>query len=171
MKLIFDFAAEKIAIEGDEPELVSLLTLARELAPSISSIEITTTKGASPRVENKHATAETPQESTNNGGTVSGKTLRQFARSLSLSSVAEKMAAIAYYVKRFEEKATFSPKEMTGWFGACGFEIPKAMPVAVFNAAKNNRFFSNVGYGQWKLDRPGENFVISKENEAETRTT
>lgn len=169
MKITFDLAAEQISIEGDEPDLVALLQVAREIAPKLASIAIKTSKS------DKKAVADMPGEAMRNvqaktdanGSSGSDKTLRQFARSLGLSNTAERIAAIAFYVKQFEEKPAFAPKEMATWFSQCGFEVPAQMNVAVHNAGKHQRFVENEGHGIWKITRAGENLVISKQNQAE----
>ena len=170
MKIVFDFAAERIAIEGNEPELVELLKVVRELAPSLSNISISTGKSGNRHVASGGGTAETqsrPPEKPSNGAVFTGQTLKQFARSLCLSNIAEKIAAIAYYVKHFEEKPTFAPKEMVAWFNTCGFEIPTQMATAIFNAGKHQRVVENNGHGSWQLTRAGENLVIGKQNQAD----
>ena len=50
MKVVFDVLAGRLAIEGDGPELIKVLEVARELAPAISQIQIVTSKPVQDRV-------------------------------------------------------------------------------------------------------------------------
>ena len=41
MRVLFDLSSGRIAIEGDGPELLKILQAARELAPHVTQIQIT----------------------------------------------------------------------------------------------------------------------------------
>ena len=124
MKLILDFAASRIGIEGDGEELLTVLRLAREIAPSLAHIEIHTAARAlevpkSPQKQGVSASHENRNIGSNGGGVSSGQTLRQFVRTLKLDSIPERIAAVAYYKKTYENVESFSPKEMSAWFSVC----------------------------------------------------
>jgi hypothetical protein len=165
MKLIIDFAASQITIEGDGPELVSVLQAARDVAPMISEIKLLT-GGPVPKREE----APEPQ---GGGGLAAGggsrknwKTMREFTRWLGLASIAERLTGIAYYVKIHEGKTTFTAKEMDGWFTLCGFEKPAQMSVALSDAKRKAGTMDGAGYGNWKLTTTGENLITRKVEEA-----
>lgn len=166
MKITFDFSAKRVAIDGDGPELVQVLTLVRDLAPTLPSISIETVGAGSPA----GTPAGTLPSGNGAGGATAGgsppSTMRQFVRSLALGSMSEKIAAIAFYQARHLQKPTFSPKEMGDLFTQCGLEKPAQMPVAVYDAKKKNGLVENASHGTWKLSTQGENFIIRKLEEA-----
>jgi hypothetical protein len=167
MKVLFDFSAGQIGIEGDGPELVQLLQLVHEIAPKLPAINILTTP---PKAGNgqtngagKHSLiADHPAPA-------NGTTMRQFVRSLSLGSVAERITAIAYYQKHHGQRDSVSPKEMADWFTHCGLQKPSQMPVAMFEAKKRCGYMENASHGLWKISTQGENFVTGKLEEAKSR--
>jgi hypothetical protein len=165
MKVVFDLAAQRISIEGNEPELVNLLKQARELAPALSHIEISTREksGQAPSSEASGITTITPQ----NGGQLSTQTMRQFVRGLGLTNVSERIAAIAYFAKHAGSKEIFSPKEMDGWFTVCGLQKPGQMSVAIYDAKRKYGYVESSAHGKWKVSTDGENLVITKQNKAE----
>lgn len=163
MKVVFDVLAGRLAIEGDGPELVKVLEVARELAPAISQIQIIT----SARDQEQPSAAEHQEP----GGMHAGSslrqstppaTMRQFARSLALRNSAERIAALAYYANKIEGKQSFSPKEMDGWFTMCGFQKPAQMPVALYDAKRKYGYVDNIGRAMWKVSNQGENLIIAK---------
>src|SRR5579863_1557531 len=179
MKIVFDFNAQQIGIEGDAPELSDLLTLVRDIAPKLPSISILTGPRHAPGPSlpaaggngnhNGAAAASINGGGTSNGGPATGlasQTLRQFVRSLSFTSISEKLTAIAFYQGKVGGRMTFSPKEMGDWFTQCGLEKPAQMAVAVYDAKKKNGFVENAGHGSWKLSTQGENLIIRKIEES-----
>lgn len=167
MKVVFDIAAGRLAIEGDGPELVKVLEIARELAPSISQIQIVTTRSPS-------KTPSSPDAIATNGASSAGrslvptvpKTLRQFGRSLSFNNISERIAAIAYYVNKIESRPSFSPKEMDGWFTMCGFKKPAQMHLALFDSKRKYGYAESVARGIWRISNQGENLIIRKIEES-----
>lgn len=174
MKLTLDLAASRIGIEGDGEELLTVLKLAREIAPSLAHIEIHTIAGRAPEVpKTPQKQGVSTQHDNRNGagnasGVSSGQTLRQFVRTLKLDSIPERIAAVAYYKKTYENVESFSPKEMAAWFSVCAFQKPSQMPVAIFNAAKNHDYVVSIGHAKWRLTTNGENLVIGKQNDNDT---
>ena len=165
MKITFDFSAKRVSINGDGPELVQILTLVRDLAPSLPSISIETVASE----ERPNAPSDgNASSAANPAGSGSGtpSTMRQFVRSLTLGSISEKVAAIAFYQLKHLQKTTFAPKEMSDWFTQCGLEKPGQMAVAVYDAKKKNGFVDNAGHGSWKISTQGENLIIRKLEEA-----
>jgi hypothetical protein len=169
MKVMIDISAGRLAIEGDGPDLIKVLEAARALAPNLSQIQIVTTSaesrpsGALLLKENGHEPS-TPQSAAT-------KTLRQFARSLTLDNASERIAAIAYYVNKLEGRQSFSPKELDGWFTMCGFQKPSQMPVALFDAKRKYGLMENTGRGTWRISNQGENMILRKIEEIAERGT
>jgi hypothetical protein len=168
MKLVFDFAAQQIGIEGDGPELLKLLQAARELAPELSHIQIATRGPGSAR-QASTAAVEQKIAGRNGHSDLVGQTMRQFVRSLPLDNAAERIAAIAYYVKTQEGRESFAPKEMSEWFTHCGLQKPAQMPVAIFDAKRKYGYLESGGHGKWRLTTGGENLVVGKQNQIEER--
>lgn len=161
MKVVFDVAAGRLAIEGDGPDLIKVLESARSLVPSISQIQIVTARPASPSPDG--ALAPTEDRSPANG---TPGTLRQFVRSLSLDNIAERIAAIAYYVNKIENRPSFAPKEMDGWFTMCGFQKPAQMPLALYDTKRKYGYADSVSRGSWRISNQGENLIIRKREES-----
>jgi hypothetical protein len=159
MKVVIDVTAGRLSIEGDGPDLIKVLTAARELAPTVSQISIVTSGDA--RRENA---SEQPREMTsaNHAQSVGPKTLRQFVRGLVLKNISERIAAIAYYINKIEGRQGFSPKEMDGWFTMCGFQKPSQMPVAMFDTKRKYGYTESTGRGTWHISNQGENLIIAK---------
>jgi len=167
MKVVFDVAAGRLAIEGDGPELVKVLEVARELAPNITQIQIVTSGGdrAQPS-EPQPQQSENPLDGPGSSQPATPGTLRQFARSLSLSNAPERIAAIAYYVNKIEGRHSFAPREMDGWFTMCGFQKPSQMPVALFDAKRKYGYVESVGRAMWRISTQGENLIARKMEDA-----
>lgn len=164
MKVVFDVSAGRLVIEGDGPELIKVLEVARELAPDISQIQIITSKDREPlndaqKLSGSSTVAAAPTPNTPG-------TLRQFARSLALDNIAEKIAAIAYYVNNVEKRPSFAPKEMDGWFTMCGFQKPAQMPLALYDTKRKYGYAESVSRGSWRISNQGENLIIRKTEES-----
>lgn len=162
MKVVFDILAGRLSIEGDGADLIKVLETARDLAPALSQIQLITGPRPSVAVDQVKRD-QAPNLST--GPQVSG-TLRQFVRSLALDNLAERIAAIAYYVNKIEGRPSFSPKEMDGWFTMCGFQKPAQMPLALFDTKRKYGYADSAARGIWKISNQGENLIIRKIEEA-----
>jgi hypothetical protein len=162
VKVLFDIGAGRIAIEGDGPELIKILEAARTLAPHVSQIQINAgAREAQSLEENRQ------ERSLATGPSVVPKTMRQFARSLTLDNTAERIAALAYYANKIENKPTFSPKEIDGWFTMCGFQKPAQMPLALYDTKRKYGYAENTSRGAWRISNQGENLIIRKLEERE----
>jgi hypothetical protein len=141
--------------------LVAVLQAAREIAPKISEIKLLTSSAAPVR------TVEEPGGSNGNGvGRKDFKTMREFARGLGVSSIAERLAAMAYYAKVHDGKQTFTAKELDDWFTRCGFEKPAQMNVALSDAKRKAGTVESSSYGYYKITTSGENLIMRKIEEA-----
>jgi len=169
MKVVIDIPAGRLAIEGDGPDLIKVLEVARALAPNLNQIQIVTS------AETKAPPSANDSRDFRDTGTApagTNKTLRQFARSLSLVNTAERIAAIAYYVNKIEGRQSVSPKELDGYFTMCGFQKPSQMPVAVFDTKRKYGYMDNSGgRGSWRISNQGENLILAKIEEATERST
>lgn len=171
MKITFDFSRKQVGIEGDGPELVALLQLVRDAAPRFTEIRIVTESNSVPPPDPVHPRngSEGDQEKLTKQRVQGWQTLREFARSLAPSNMAERIAVIGFYVAKYEGKPSFSPKDMGEWFGVCGFEKPSQMAVAIFDSKRKYGYLENVGHGDWRLTSAGENVVIRKIEENGSR--
>jgi len=178
MKVTFDLAARQISIDGDGPELLKLLETVRAVAPQLPNIQIATKgelhappalyTGTGPGTGTGVGMVNQDYSPPSIGALQSGQTVRQFVRGLPLDNAAERIAAIAYYIKTHEGRNDFSPKEMDSWFSICGLQKPAQMGVAIFDTKRKYGYIDNGnGRGQWRLTIGGENLVIGKLNQAE----
>ena len=165
MQITFDFAAKRIVLDGPEADLLSLIEAVRTIAPKLPQLTVNTVVPAA----TGHTSAAGSPATGNAGGNEDRRapngnaTMREFARGLAPGTHSERIATIAYFMKHHEQKETFSPKEMDASYLACGFQKPSKMPIALSDA-KKIRYVANSGYGQWRIDRDGENWVIGKIN-------
>jgi len=169
MKLTFDFDRRQIVIDGDAPQMVDILQAARELAPHLSQIQLNIA-GASPAgalAGSSEIKAAATATASNGSAAATGQTMKQFVRQLHLANHYERIAAVAYYAKLYENRQAFSPKEMAEWFGHCGFTKPAQMSVVVFDARRRHGFLETAGHGQYKLTTNGDNLIIGKLNQVE----
>jgi hypothetical protein len=164
MKVVIDLTAGRLAIEGDGPELLQVIEAARSLVPSISQIQIVMSEEPKPQGKSDPNQPENPRPM---AVPPRSMTLRQFARSLSLNNAPERVAAIAYYVNKVEQKPSFSPKEMDGWFTMCGFAKPSQMAVALFDTKRKYGYAENFGRGMWRVSNQGENLIVRKIEESQ----
>jgi hypothetical protein len=160
MKVQFDLPSGRIAIEGDGPELLKILQAARELAPHVTQIQITSNVTESPPTSSEEP--QRPLSSPSAGNSSSNMTMRQFARSLALDNASERIAALAYYINKIEGKPSFSPKEMDGWFTMCGFQKPAQIAMALFDTKRKYGYAESVSRGSWRISNQGENLIIRK---------
>jgi hypothetical protein len=162
VKVIFDFSAQQIAIEGDGPELLDLLGKVREIAPKLTHIQISPGPGAVQLRSPNGDGGENRRAPNNNPPDVG--TLKQFVRQLDFQNQSERIAAIAYYYKVHESRDTFSPKEMEQWFTFAGFQKPAQMGVALSDASRKLGYLESGGYAKWKVTIQGENLITRKLN-------
>jgi hypothetical protein len=160
MKVLFDLSSGRIAIEGDGPELLKILQAARELAPNVTQIQITSNVAETGPTNSEEAQRRSSSHSSSISA--SAMTMRQFARSLALDNASERIAALAYYANKIEGKPSFSPKEMDGWFTMCGFQKPSQMPMALFDTKRKYGYAESVSRGSWRVSNQGENLIIRK---------
>lgn len=147
-KLTFDLHAGRIVIEGAEVELIKILQEAKSIAPHFKDINI-------------HGEAASADDA-RGGVTPSGRktTVREFAKGLPVNNFYERIAAIAYHAIKLEGRASFAPKEMSDWFGLCGFQKPSNMRMAFNDAKRKYGYIDRKGHGQWTITTGGENIIL-----------
>lgn len=87
--------------------------------------------------------------------------VRDFARSINVSSIFEKITLLAYHSKEINKEPSFTAKEMSVWFGLCGFQKPAQMAVALSDTRRRLGYIDNKGRDQWVITTAGENFVLN----------
>lgn len=157
MKVVFDIQNGKISLEGEREDIVRTLELAKEIAPYVSQIQITTKEIEDPLVNKSDF--QKPNSVTKD---LLPKSMRQFARSLPLANTAERLAVLAYFANKIEGKPSFAPKEMDAWFTMCGFQKPNQMSVALFDGKRKYGYLQNVSRGSWKISQKGEELIVAK---------
>jgi hypothetical protein len=165
MQVAFDFANRRITVEGEGDELVKLFALVKDVAPQLPTITFVATGGSAGATNGVAPASIASPSASHDFTTMPGAappTMREFIRGLSLTSMAERITAIAYYQSRFLSTPTFSPKEMGNWFTQCGLEKPNQMSVSVHDAKKRNGYIENAGHGVWRITTQGENFVVRR---------
>ncbi|OGX05838.1 MAG: hypothetical protein A2Z88_05725 [Omnitrophica WOR_2 bacterium GWA2_47_8] len=150
VKITFDFVNGQIVVEGAEGNLLKLAEQAKSIAPNLSEIRIIT--------QQKQSKSEIPNSvQATDTRTVS---LRDFAKSLNLNNTYERIAAIAYHAIKIQGRASFSVKEMSDWFGLCGFKKPSIMSVAFSDTKRKYGYIDSKARDQWNITTSGENIII-----------
>lgn len=155
ISVTFDFAQQKIVIEGEEGDLMKLAQEAKALAPLLKEITITT-KTAKPTMD----TAASQPTAHPVGASERHLGMREFARALPVSSVYEKIAALGYHVNKIQGKQSFSNSEISDWFGLCGWPKPASVAVALNDARRYRGYVESKSRGQWAITTAGENLII-----------
>ena len=156
VKVTFDFKAGQILVEGAEGDLIKIAQEAKSLAPLLSEIRIIT--------EQVHAKVPESHDASLNSNLESNKrSMREFAKSLSLSNTYERIAALAYYAIKVENKPSFTVKEISNWFGLCGFKKPAVMPVALSDTKRKYGYIDSKGRDQWIISTSGENLILERQ--------
>lgn len=150
VKVIFDFESNQIVIEGEEDDLTKVLKAAKELAPSVSEIRLVKPG----TIINSSKSTPSPSFSSEQKG------IREFVRTLTLNSHFDRIAAIAYYVNKVQNKQFFTVKEMNDLFGLCGFQKPKLMAIALSDTKRKRDYVENKGRDQWTITTTGENLIM-----------
>jgi len=154
IKVIFDLVAKRIELSGEEGDLLKVASAMKDLAPNLKEIVIRTD---STQLEE----SDTVAARQDGGGSERAPLMRQWIRKLSLPSVYDKIAALAYYANKYDKKQTFAPEDMKNWFGLCGFQHPKQkMSVVLVDARRFRGYIESKGRAQWALTTAGENIVL-----------
>lgn len=170
MKMAVDISAGKFVVEGEGPELLRIVEVARELLPWIRQIQIITSGvgGGKTTHANPSPLRDVPR-GTGTARWTSSSTIRQFARSLSLNNASERIATLAYHANKIQGRTSFSPKEVDGWFTMCGFPKPAQMSVSLYDAKRKYGYIENIGRGMWRIAGKGERLVLEKMKDTNDR--
>jgi hypothetical protein len=86
--------------------------------------------------------------------------VRDFARRFASRKLYERIAILLYYTHRVEGRSTLTSKDLSDWFGLCGFKIPARMDKALDNVMRQRHMVERTGPGQWALTAAGESVAL-----------
>lgn len=86
--------------------------------------------------------------------------VREFARRFVHRRVYERIAILKYYGHWSEGRATVTTRELSDWFGLCGFKTPTRMDKALDNVMRQRHIVERRGVGQWALTAAGESVAL-----------
>jgi hypothetical protein len=86
--------------------------------------------------------------------------VRDFARRFANRKLYERIAILLYYTHRVEGRSTLTSKDLSDWFGLCGFKIPARMDKALDNLMRQRHIVERTGPGQWALTAAGESVAL-----------
>ena len=86
--------------------------------------------------------------------------VRDFARRFVHRKLYERIAILLYYAHRIEARSTLTSRDLSDWFGLCGFKIPVRMDKALDNVMRQRRIAERRGPGQWALTASGESVAL-----------
>jgi hypothetical protein len=72
----------------------------------------------------------------------------------------ERLAILFHYAREIEGRLTLTSRELTDWFGLCGFKAPARMDKALDNLKRQHHIVERTGPGQWALTAAGENVAL-----------
>jgi hypothetical protein len=156
-RITFDLRRGIITVEGPATDVGKLFDGVRTLAPAIKHINIVSTE-VLPAPRGVDLGAPLDASDLSPAGRKLG--VRDFARQFTLENTYQRIAVIAYHNAKVAEKGTFSVKEMSDWFGLCGFKKPTQMAVALSDARRKYEYVQNKGRDQWAIAVGGENLVL-----------
>jgi hypothetical protein len=141
MKVLFDMARGQISIEGDGPELISVLQHAREIAPKLAEIRLITgpvknAPSGEDDVRREGSDTDASEAAKGSAPRQGVATLREFVKLVSPNNLADQIPTIGGYQARYHGHDTFSPKQMADWFTHSGLQKPAQMPVALWLLGK-----------------------------------
>lgn len=140
--ITFDLRRRRIFV-GDGEELAKLLKLssgAGEVESAPSNDELTAPAGG-------HANGH-------------GASIRDFARRFARRKLYERIAILMHYARRNDNRSTVTVRELSDWFGLCGFKTPARMDKALDNLMRQRRMVERTGPGQWSLTSAGESVAL-----------
>jgi hypothetical protein len=139
----FDLQRGRIFV-GDEEQLAKLFNLLPTSAdegksPASSGQGALSSDGSTLGSPNGHRTS-----------------VRNFARGFANRKLYERVAILFHYAREIEGRFTLTSRELTDWFGLCGFKAPARMDKALDNLKRVER----TGPGQWALTAAGESVAL-----------
>ena len=129
---------------GDGEELAKLL------APSPN-------EGTSGASSDQHAPGENSGASNSNGHR---KSVRDFARSFAHRKLYERVALLFYYAHHIEGRSTLTTRDLSDWFGLCGYRVPTRMDKSLDNLMRLRHIVERTGPKQWSITASGESVAL-----------
>jgi hypothetical protein len=86
--------------------------------------------------------------------------VRDFARRFVNRKLYERIAILFYYAHRTENRSTLTSRDVSDWFGLCGFKVPARMDKALDNMMRQRHIVERTGPGQWALTATGESVAL-----------
>jgi len=86
--------------------------------------------------------------------------VRDFARRFVSRKLYERIAILFYYAHRIDGRSTLTSRDLSDWFGLCGFKIPVRMDKALDNMMRQRHIVERTGPGQWSLTATGESVAL-----------
>lgn len=164
MKVVFNIVNGQVSIEGDGPDLISVLQAVRDVAPKLTEIRLITAPTHPKQIVAGAGSHDVPTEENKVNLPPAGgaPTLREFVKQVGPESVADRIVALGFYHSRYQGEDSFSPKQMEQWFDHAGLVKPAQMPVAIFAARKRYGYVDSPSHGRWKVTVAGENAITRK---------
>jgi hypothetical protein len=143
--ITFDLRRGRVFV-GDGEDLAKLFKLAPigldEAKPTVSNIGF----------------LDGPTQDANPTG--SGVSVREFARRFAHRKLFERIAVLLHYAHRIEGRGTLTSRELSDWFGLCGFKTPVRMDKALDNLMRQRHMVQRAGPGLWALTAAGESVAL-----------
>ncbi len=155
-RVTFDFRRGTIAVEGPTDDLTKLFEAARAAAPALKHIKIVTNDAVATTSPAHERVEQLPIVGANNRPPA----MRDFARSFTFENTYQRIAVLAFYSAKYDQRPSFTVKDMNDWFGLCGFKKPSQMPVALSDARRKYGYVESKGRDQWTIATGGENLVL-----------
>jgi hypothetical protein len=86
--------------------------------------------------------------------------VRNLARGFANRKLYEKVAILFHYAREIEGRSTLTSRDLSDWFGLCGFKVPARMDKALDNLKRQRHIVERTGQAEWKLTAAGENVAL-----------
>ena len=86
--------------------------------------------------------------------------VRNFARGFANRKLYERVAILFHYAREIEGRFTLTSRDLSDWFGLCGFKMPARMDKALDNLKRQHHIVERTGQGQWALTAAGQNVAL-----------
>ena len=143
----FDLQRGRIFV-GDEEQLAKLF----KLLPAASDDGKSATSSGQGALPSEGSTL-----SNSNGHRTS---VRNLARGFANRKLYEKVAILFHYAREIEGRFTLTSRDLSDWFGLCGFKVPARMDKALDNLKRQHHIVERTGQGEWELTAAGENVAL-----------
>ena len=145
--ITFDLQRGRIFV-GEEEQLARLLKLFRTQSDEGGSA-VSSAQGA---LSSERTSLNSP-----NGPRTS---VRNFARGFANRKLYERVALLFHYAREIEGRSTLTSRDLSDWFGLCGFEVPVRMDKTLDNLKRQRHIVERTGPHEWALTATGENIAL-----------